>query len=245
MDLMNLPTSLKNGIRIPQDDARTVIVTPLGRFDFPYLAKPRQGKPRADGTVSPSKYGVRMIWNYGDSAEPAHVNIQTVLLPAIGEVARRVGMNPKGHLRRGDEEKLQRQDGSWPPGLGPGTVFASLNTFATTKDGAERPAPKVLDFNKVELDRSLLKAGYYGRAVMAIYTATHEGVTKVCYGLEEIQLLAKGELLGGSVQRDYGSVYDNVSGDSFAQEPPSQFDDYPVTSANEGTNAPSDDDIPF
>lgn len=229
MDLKNLPKSLKDGVRLKNDENRVVIVTPLGRVNFPALKNPKTPKQRGGEPARPY-FGVVLIWNWKHPDKDAHINLDAVLNPAIKEVAERAGLNPRGWLRRGDDEKLIGEDGQWKPGYGPGMVFASINTGAMNKDGTQRPAPTVRDPDKREIDAGLVKSGYYGRAVCDIY-ANNYG--KICFGLQEFQLIAKGELLYVPRQTDYSGQLDDVGGDSFEGEVPSQL--------------PQDDgdDIPF
>ena len=232
MDLMQLPASLRDGIRIPQEDGRVVIVTPIGRVDFPNLKTPRA---QSDDPNRLS-YQMRLIWNWNNHDAPAKVDITKVLNPAIAEIAQQGGLNPRGWLKRADDDKFRREDETWRDGYGPGYVYAPINTRANNADGSMRPAPVVRDSRKQIIDASLVKAGYYARAVAAVYHVSHGG-GKVCFGLEEVQLLAKGKLMGGSVQRDYAGAYDAVQGDTFEAEPPSQLPGY---------GGPDDnDDIPF
>ena len=81
-----------------------------------------------------------------------------------------------------------------------------------------------------------MQAGYDARAVAAVYHVSYGG-GKVCFRLVEVQLLAKGKLMGGSVQKDYADAFDAVQGDTFEAEPPSQFPGYGGLDDN--------DDIPF
>lgn len=231
MDLMKLDKELKEGVRIPRDDGRAVIVTPLCRFDFPNLVKPRAPKDRPNDL----QYGVVLIWNWANADQPALVDLKAVVAPAISEVAKAHGLTAKGWLRSGDEPKKQLDDGSYAEGYGPGMMFVSCNRKLTTKAGNELPAPVVRDGRKAIIDPGLVKAGYYGRVVASIYHVPHGG-GKVCMGLEEVQLLAKGELLGGGggTGFDYSDALGTVQGDTF---------DGDTKLSGQATQGPSIDDM--
>lgn len=239
MDLINLNVELREGKRIPREDGRVVLITPLCRFDFPHLAKPQASRSDPNRLT----YSVRGLWNWNNQNADAHVNIQPVLLTAIAEIAQRQNLSPKGWLRRGDEERLER-NGKFPDGYGSGIVFASLNTSAGRRDDPEssRPAPTVKDGSGEEISGTLVKPGYYGRALISVYAVTHGG-GKICFGLEAVQLLARGELLGGS-RENYDKAFGAISGaETFEQDPPFQI---PMSGQQGGSDpAWQEDDIPF
>lgn len=238
MDLKTLPQELRTGVRIPtEDDKRVVVVFPIFRADFVTLKVPKASK--SDPTRK--NYGVRALFNFGDPQGDAFVDLKPVVVPAITEVATANRLNPKGWLRMGNEPKLEREDGTFPNGYGPHICFCSINTAGQNEDGSLRPPPPFKGPDPTKpLDASVFKSGFYGRAVVSIYYAPHGG-GKVCFGLEEFQAIAKGELLGG--YQSYEGTVGAIAGDTFEQPKPTQFPSGVV-----GGVAPppeDDDDIPF
>lgn len=241
MDLMNLPKVLAEGVRIPREDGRIVLITPLGRGDFVRLDKPVGTKDAPDRKA----WRIRMLWNWGNADQPALVNLKAIVAPAIKEIADLNRVDPQGVIRKGTERKQQKEDGTWRDGYGPGIGFVSINRQASNDDVTP---PVVRDSRKAVVDPRTFKAGFYGRCVTSLYYVPYGG-GKICWGLEEVQLIARGPLLaGGGGGIDYSDALGEVQGDDFSSEPVSSTG--PTTPSDDqmfgGPVVPGDDDeIPF
>ena len=219
MDLNNLPQPLKEGIRIPQDDGRIKLVSPVFRVSYPHLKEKYAGP---DGKWKPS-YQVQMIFNAKNPEIPALVDLTKVLIPAMREALKNAGgtFNAQDSnaldsfnrvVRLGVGEDKKDEDGGELPGYEKGTryIVAKNQEKIALYDSKRKP-----------LDPDWFKAGYYARGgiSLATYQESGSGLIKVSYYAEELQLLARGELLGGG-SREYSDYMGSTDGESFEGEAP-------------------------
>lgn len=244
MDLNNLSQPLREGIRIPTEDGRVKVVTPVFRISFPHLDKPYAGK---DGNWVP-KYSVQMLFNAKNDGLPARIDMTKNLLPAILEVAKAAGLqyqidNLGKDDYRGRDVPFQKGENFTDKNGDRAAGYEDGVRFFNAKNKNKIP---LYDSKRNPLAAEWFKAGYYARAVVGIYASNGQ----VCYGCEEIQLIARGEPLGGG-SREYGDYMGSTDGENFDGAPPQ--DPAPSEGGapsdadmwHAGGGSPAGDDIPF
>lgn len=214
MDLKNLSEVLRKGKRIENESGRVLVLTPVCRASWPVLDKPRGSKMFPDAKP---KFSMNLIFNAGDKTKDALVDLSAVVVPAVAEAAKRNGLIAKGWIKKGDDKRYQNDGGEWRDGYGPGIAIISAAKYPDAQGGG---APPIIDASKNALAPGLVKPGYYCRCLLSIYPSH----ARVCFGLERVQLLARGEIFGGGLP-DYTAAVDTIEGgDDFSNEKPSDSD---------------------
>lgn len=186
---MKMTKILTEGKLIPTDDGRVRIVTPMLRFSYPFQTKPRDYQ--GDGKFRWTTTGIFNV--SGEGLYP--VNLNAVLVPAIASVAKNAGI-PLAKIkdkvvRKGDGAEKMDDDGEYKAGFGPGTVYC---TFSKYPNEDQSNIPPIRDGKKNILKPSDVVPGHYGRIVVNVYANDYKTVS---LGLEEVQVLAIGDRLGG------------------------------------------------
>jgi hypothetical protein len=214
------------------------VMTPICRFNFVRLqeAKGTDKNPR-------KTWGITPIFQVAPG--PARVQIEPVLVKAILEMAKenenplrqppkagadRAAFNQwvkdfgspalaycfwRKWVRPGDESEKENEDGTFRPGFGPGTVFFSATQYAN-EEGSNPPT--IRGGSGATIKPSLVKPGYYGRLGLDLYWNAE--YSRVCFGLKEVQLLAKGEEIGGIRGFDFSAEFGKAveGADDFSNE---------------------------
>lgn len=236
MDLNNLSQPLREGIRIPTEDGRVKIVTPVFRISYPHLKEKYAGK---EGKWKPV-YQVTMIFNAKNPNIPAQVDLTKVMIPAIRDVLEISG----GKFNKDDQNAYDSFNKIARMEIGGKQKDKDGNDIPGDEEGTRQIVCKnqepiaLYDSKRKPLDADWFKAGYYARGVLSLATYKEQGTgfIKVSYYMDEIQLLARGELLGGG-SREYGDYMGSTDGETFDGAPPQ--DPAPL----EDGGAPSDTDM--
>jgi len=246
IDLRNLQGVLKTGKLVGEfDGKRARLITPVFRGDFVHLGIPRdRGDHRS--------YELAAVFNVGSSDDEAIVDLDSVFLQAIYTVAKAAGADvlvpklgraattydelntvygsrvalaiTKGWVRAGDEETKKTREGGYYPGYGPGIVYRN---WYSRDEGNGVGKPPLRNGKGDIIDGRKFTDGCYGRAEISIYWMTAHPPAKICYGLEGVQLLARGVPRG---RVSGGPSFDTVEGAedfSDAAEPNGFDDDLP------------------
>ena len=180
---------------------RKRLITPIGRFTYPNLFKPRvnpknpAGKPkyscgllvRVADTPESKAAGEKSV---GESAEWKAIQdeVKRIFAEALGPTwAERIkdkksDGSPMFRIpfRRGDAAEFKTPDGKgYKDGYGPGIIVISANSDY---------APGVIDRDKsIIVNPNDVQGGYYGRLQIHAYFYNNSGNQGVTFGLDNVQ----------------------------------------------------------
>ena len=165
------------------------VITPVFRVSYPYVFEPRP----ADKD-NKAKYSVQMLFRVKPSQANPHekvVSIVDLQKAAYAAAVEKWGADQKkwpafshNPFRKGTEGEYADKDG-----YGEGVIFVSANSDYK---------PGLVDQNTdVILDRNLFYPGCYARALLKAHGWEYMGKKGVSFWLQQVQLAADGEPLGG------------------------------------------------
>lgn len=217
-EVMQKSDEFRIGKILSQDERACEFLTPVCRASFPVIVNPEQ----YNGT-GPYRFTLNTIFNIKDPSEPAHVDLVTLILPTIAEIARanRLDLSRVNPISRG--QKLDTE-GNPVAGYEDRTAWC---TFAKYPKPGKSFVPCYSPTGQ-PLDAEAILGGYYIRVRGQAYKP--KDWPTISLGLISVQLLAEGPTFGGE-PTDTG--FDAVPG---ATEPQTGFD-APTPGPNPDTSA--------
>jgi hypothetical protein len=187
MDLMKLEGVFKTG-KINKDEGKMIeIVTPVFRASFPRLDEPQQFQ--GQGAY---RYQISMLFNTGNPAEPAHVDMNAVILRALQKCATSNGLHLKAPgVNPFDSGEKLNQEGEPLAGYDEWTHWATASKYPKKP---EHIVP-VYDARGNATTPDTIYGGCYARALVQFYKP--KKWKRVSIGLGYVQFVEDGESFGG------------------------------------------------
>lgn len=206
---MSLQGEWATGARVESEGSNSIYIqTPVCRASFLELIEAksyRGGKPR---------YGTSMIFNR-NPAEPAAVDVNSVLIPSLIEAASRLGLainqDAAGFTFGVDRDaerirvvhigqRFKVETGQPMEGYTPWSVW--MNAYKQASASSRKV--KVYDESGKEAAPDIIKSGDYVRCVINPYRP--EGWNMMSIGLSSVQLVAEGPAFAGDGDPGFSAV---------------------------------------